>query len=82
MKMEENKVQAVINAQIEALYENYIANPGNNDLEAAVANLSRKFDGGLSPSSEDLAEYEEAVRHAAFYAGMAMAADLMRALNS
>lgn len=70
-------MQTVINAQIEALYENYIANPGNNDLEAAVANLSRRFDGGLSPSSEELAEYEEAVRHASFYAGFLAALKML-----
>ena len=75
-------MQAVINAQTEILYENYIANPPSNDLEAAVANLSRKFDGGFSPSSEEVAEYEEATRHAAFYAGMTVAFGLIEALNS
>ena len=70
-------MQAVINAQIEVLYENYIANPPSNDLEAAVANLSRKFDGGFSPTSEELAEYEETVRHASFYAGFLAALKML-----
>lgn len=59
----------VINAQIEELYGDYLENPVKNELEAALAKLSGKLDECPTVTPTDLAQYEEAARHAAFYAG-------------
>ena len=61
--------KAIVNAQIETLYEDYIENPAQNELEAALAELSGKLDDCTAITASDLAQYEEAARHAAFYAG-------------
>ena len=61
--------KTVVNAQIETLYEDYIENPVRNELEAALAELSGKLDECPAITASDLAQYEEAARHAAFYAG-------------
>lgn len=61
--------KAVMNAQIETLYEDYIENPVRNELEAALAELGGKLDECPTVTPTDLAQYEEAARHAAFYAG-------------
>lgn len=61
--------KAIVNAQIEELYEDYLENPAKNELEAALAELSGKLDDCTAITASDLAQYEEAARHAAFYAG-------------
>lgn len=61
--------KTVVNAQIEELYEDYLENPATNELEAALAELSGKMDECPAITASDLAQYEEAARHAAFYAG-------------
>ena len=61
--------KTVVNAQIETLYEDYIENPAQNELEAALAELGGKLDECSTVTPADLAQYEEAARHAAFYAG-------------
>ena len=61
--------KTVVNAQIEELYGEYLENPAKNELEAALAELSGKLDDCTAITASDLAQYEEAARHAAFYAG-------------
>lgn len=61
--------KAIVNAQIEKLYEDYIETPVQNELEAALAELGGKLDECPTVTPTDLAQYEEAARHAAFYAG-------------
>lgn len=61
--------KTVVNAQIEELYGEYLENPAQNELEAALAELSGKLDDRTAVTASDLAQYEEAARHAAFYAG-------------
>ena len=61
--------KTVVNAQIEELYGEYLENPAQNELEAALAELSGKLDDCTAVTASDLAQYEEAARHAAFYAG-------------
>ena len=61
--------KTVVIAQIEELYEDYLENPTTNELEAALAELSGKLDECPAITASDLAQYEEAARHAAFYAG-------------
>ena len=61
--------KAIVNAQIEELYGEYLENPAQNELEAALAELSGKLDDCTAVTASDLAQYEEAARHAAFYAG-------------
>ena len=67
--MKKTTRKTVVNAQIETLYEDYIENPAQNELEAALAELSGKLDDRTAVTASDLAQYEEAARHAAFYAG-------------
>ena len=67
--MKKNTRKTVVNAQIEELYGEYLENPAKNELEAALAELSGKLDDCTAITSSDLAQYEEAARHAAFYAG-------------
>ena len=61
--------KTVVNAQIEELYGEYLENPAQNELEAALAELGGKLDECPAITASDLAQYEEAARHAAFYAG-------------
>lgn len=61
--------KAIVNAQIEELYEDYLENPATNELEATLAELGGKLDECPTVTPTDLAQYEEAARHAAFYAG-------------
>ena len=67
--MKKNTRKTVVNAQIEELYGEYLENPAKNELEAALAELSGKLDDCTAVTASDLAQYEEAARHAAFYAG-------------
>ncbi len=67
--MKKTTRKTVVNAQIEELYEDYLENPAQNELEAALAELSGKLDDRTAVTASDLAQYEEAARHAAFYAG-------------
>lgn len=67
--MKKNTRKTVVNAQIEELYGEYLENPAKNELEAALAELSGKLDDRTAVTASDLAQYEEAARHAAFYAG-------------
>ena len=67
--MKKNARKTVVNAQIEELYEDYLENPAKNELEAALAELGGKLDECPAITASDLAQYEEAARHAAFYAG-------------
>lgn len=67
--MKKNTRKTVVNAQIEELYGEYLENPAKNELEAALAELSGKLDECPAITASDLAQYEEAARHAAFYAG-------------
>ena len=61
--------KTVVNAQIEELYGEYLENPAQNELEAALAELSGKLDDCTAVTASDLAQYEEAASHAAFSAG-------------
>lgn len=67
--MKKNTSNTVVNSQIEKLYEDYIETPVQNELEAALAELGGKLDECPAVTPTDLAQYEEAARHAAFYAG-------------
>ena len=67
--MKKNTRKTVVNAQIEELYGEYLENPATNELEAALAELGGKLDECPAITASDLAQYEEAARHAAFYAG-------------
>lgn len=67
--MKKTTRKTVVNAQIEELYGEYLENPAQNELEAALAELSGKLDDCTAVTASDLAQYEEAARHAAFYAG-------------
>ena len=67
--MKKNTRKTVVNAQIEEQYGEYLENPAQNELEAALAELSGKLDDCTAITASDLAQYEEAARHAAFYAG-------------
>ena len=67
--MKKTTRKTVVNAQIEGLYGEYLENPAQNELEAALAELSGKLDDCTAVTASDLAQYEEAARHAAFYAG-------------
>lgn len=67
--MKKTTRKTVVNAQIEELYGEYLENPAQNELEAALAELSGKLDDRTAVTASDLAQYEEAARHAAFYAG-------------
>ena len=67
--MKKTTRKTVVNAQIEELYGEYLENPAQNELEAALAELSGKLDDHTAVTASDLAQYEEAARHAAFYAG-------------
>lgn len=67
--MKKTTRKTVVNPQIETLYEDYIENPAQNELEAALAELGGKLDEYPTVTPTDLAQYEEAARHAAFYAG-------------
>lgn len=61
--------KTVVNPQIEELYGEYLENPAENELEKALAKLSGKLEECPTITASDLAQYEEAARHAAFYAG-------------
>ena len=67
--MKKTTRKTVVNAQIEELYGEYLENPAQNELEAALAELSGKLDECPTVTPTILAQYEEAARHAAFYAG-------------
>lgn len=67
--MKKTTRKTVVNAQIEELYGEYLENPAQNELEAALAELGGKLDECPTVTPTDLAQYEEAARHAAFYAG-------------
>lgn len=71
--MKKDTSNTVVNSQIEELYGEYLENPAQNELEAALAELSGKLDDCTAITASDLAQYEEAARHAAFYAGFNVA---------
>lgn len=69
-----------MNETVETLFDAYLEGEGMTELNEALRKVSTGLDAKLAAgtlTSEDLAEYEAAAAHAAFYAGFNAAKELI-----